>query len=99
MSPGSASRIRPSVALHAILPLAVPGRMLGVWLRGCVRPAALRYRGPGGQLFLLAADDLGYLLRRCGQVVVRDGSRIVPVPAAELLGWRMLACKGVLARE
>jgi hypothetical protein len=73
--------------------------MLGVWLRGCIRPAALRCRGPGGQLFLLVADDLGYLLRRCGLVVVRDGSRIVPVPATQLLGWRVLVREGVLARE
>lgn len=60
---------------------------------------ALRCRGPGGHIFLLAADDLGYLLRRCGEVVVRDGSRIVPLPAAELLGWRAAVREGVLAGE
>jgi hypothetical protein len=30
---------------------------------------------------------------------VRDGSRIVPVPATQLLGWRVLVREGVLARE
>lgn len=90
MFPGSPARLRPGTALHAILPLARPGLVLGVWLRGCSRPAALRCRGPRGPRCLLAADDLGYLLCRCGQVAVRDGERVAPVPAGVLLGWRVL---------
>jgi hypothetical protein len=90
MFPGSPARLRPATALRAILPLARPDIVLGVWLRGCARPAALRCRGTGGLRHLLAADDLGYLIHRCGQVVVRDGERVAPVPAAVLLGWRVL---------
>jgi hypothetical protein len=90
MFPGSPARLRPGTALHAILTLARPGIPLGAWVRGCSNPAALRCAGPGGPRFLLAADDLGYLLRRCGQVAVRDGERIASVPAAVLLGWRVL---------
>jgi hypothetical protein len=90
MFPGSPARLRPGTALHAILPFARPGVVLGIWLRGCARPAAVRCRGPGGLRHLLAANDLGYLLHRCGQVVVRDGERVVPMSAAVLLGWRVL---------
>jgi hypothetical protein len=90
MFPGSPARLRPGTALHAILPLAVPGTTLGVWVRGCGRPAAVRCRGPAGLRFLLIADDLGYLLCRCGHVAVRDGERVAPVPAGVLLRWRVL---------
>jgi hypothetical protein len=39
---------------------------------------------------LLLADDLGYLLRRCPSIVVRDGEEPVALPAPLLLGWRVL---------
>jgi hypothetical protein len=90
MLPGSPARLRPAVPLHTLLPFARPGAVLGIWLRGCGRPAAIRCRGPGGLRHLLAAEDLGYLLRRCGEVAVRDGERITPVPAGVLIGWRVL---------
>lgn len=90
MFPGSPARLRPAVPLHALIPLAHPGVVLGLWLRGCGRPTAIRCRGPGGLRQLLAAEDLGFLLRRCGEVAVRDGERVLPVPAGVLLGWRVL---------
>jgi hypothetical protein len=90
MFPGSPARVRPAVPLPSLLPLAQPGIVLGVWLRGCTRPAAIRCRGPSGLRHLLAAEDLGYLLRRCGRVAVRDGDRVTSVPAAVLVGWRVL---------
>jgi hypothetical protein len=90
MFPGSPTRLRPTVPLRALLTLARPGQVLGVWLRGCARPAAIRSRGAAGLRHLLAAEDLGYLLRRCGEVAVRDGERITRVPAGVLVGWRVL---------
>jgi hypothetical protein len=90
MFPGSPARLRPAVPLHALLPLARPGVVLGIWLRECRRPVAIRCRGPSGLRHLLAADDLGYLLRRCGEVAVRDGERLRPVPTGVLIGWRVL---------
>ena len=90
MFPGSPSRLRPAVPLQALIRFARPGVVLGVWLRGCGRPAAIRCRGPGGLRHLLAAEDLGYLLRRCGEIAVRDGERVTRVPAGVLLGWRVL---------
>ncbi len=90
MFPGSPARLRPAIPLHTLLPLARPGVLLGIWVRGCGRPAAIRCRGPGGLRHLLASEDLGYLLRRCGEVAVRDGERVMPVPAGVLVGWRVL---------
>jgi hypothetical protein len=90
MFPGSPARLRPAVPMHSLLPLARPGIVLGVWSRDCRRPAAIRCRGPGGIRHLLAAEDMGYLLRRCGEVAVRDGERVTPVPAGVLIGWRVL---------
>jgi hypothetical protein len=90
MFPGSPARLRPGVALRSLLSLAHPGAVLGVWVRGCRGPAAIRCRGPSGVRHLLAAEDLGYLLRRCGRIAVRDGEQITLVPSGVLLGWRVL---------
>lgn len=90
MFPGSPARIRASWPLRLLLPLANPGAVLGVWLRGCARPAAIRCHAPAGVRHLLIAEDLGYLLRRCAQVVVRDGERMAPVASGILVGWRVL---------
>jgi hypothetical protein len=92
MFPGSPSRLRPATPLRSLLRLARPDPVLtsGVWLRGCTRPAAIRIRAPDGPRHFLVAEDLGYLLRRCGEVVVRDGERPVSVPAGVLVGWRVL---------
>ncbi len=90
MFPGSPARLRPAVPLHSLIRLARPAVVLGVWVRGCRKPAAIRCRGPGGLRHLLAAEDLGYLLRRCGEVAIRDRERVTRVPAGVLLGWRVL---------
>ena len=90
MFPGSPARLRPAVPLHSLLPLAPPGIVLGIWLRGCRQagryplPRARRPQAPA------CRRDLGYLLRRCGEVAVRDGERVTPVPAGVLVGWRVL---------
>ena len=91
MCPGSPARLRASTPLNCLFSLGTDGQTLGVWLRGCRRPAALRCRARANAgLLLLAADDIGYLLRRCPLVAVRDGERIVPLPASVLLEWRVL---------
>ena len=90
MFPGSPVRVRPAISLRSLIPLARPGSVLGVWLRGCLRPAAIRCPAPGGARHLLVAQDLGYLLCRCARVVVRDGERLTPVPSGVLVGWRVL---------
>lgn len=90
MFPGSPARIVPGWPLRGLLTLAGPGVILGVWLRGCIRPLALRCRGPYGTRHLLVSEDLGFLLRRCARVALRDGRLVRAVPAGALLGCRVL---------
>lgn len=90
MFPGSPARIVATCPLPSLLPLAPPGVVLGVWLRGASRPVAVRCRGACGARHLLLADDLGYLLRRCSLVALRDGRAIRRAPVGLLLRWRVL---------
>ena len=90
MFPGSPARIHHNAVLWPLLDLTEPGRILGVWLRGCGRPQAIRCLGRDGPRGLLASDDLGYLLRRCPRVALRDGERIRALPASVLVGCRVL---------
>jgi hypothetical protein len=39
---------------------------------------------------LLASADLGYLLRRCSRVLVRDGRSATALEAERLIAWRTL---------
>jgi hypothetical protein len=43
-----------------------------------------------GGCALLAATDLGYLLRRCARVVVRRGGAVLALEADRLIAWRTL---------
>ena len=90
MFPGSPARLLPACPLRVLLSLPWSGAVLGAWLRGCTRPLPVRCRGPDGPRQVLCSDDLGYLLRRCEQVALRDGMQVRPVPAAVLLGCRVL---------
>jgi hypothetical protein len=86
MIPGAPSRLPSSFPLRRALGLVHPGDLLGAWVRVGRWPLALR---AGGRA-LLAGHDLGYLLRRCGRVIVRHGHRIVIMDADRLIAWRTL---------
>jgi hypothetical protein len=90
MFPGSPARILPTWPLQALLPLAARNAVLGVWLRGCGRPLKVRCRAPRGPCHFLVSEDLGYLLRRCARVALRDGEAVRAVPAGDLVGCRVL---------
>ena len=86
MLPGAPSRLPPSFPLRRALGLAHPGDPLGAWVRMGRWPLHLR---AGGRA-LLASADLGYLLRRCAAVVVRDGESAAVLDADRLIAWRTL---------
>ncbi len=90
MFPGSPARIVPACPLRPLVALAPLGGVLGVWLRDCVRPTPVRCRTPGGVRHLIAAEDLGYLLRRCAVVALRDGGALRLVSSEVLVRWRVL---------
>jgi hypothetical protein len=86
MLPGAPSRLPSSFPLRRALAFAHPGELLGAWVRVGRWPLHLRARGCA----LLAANDLGFLLRRCARVVVRDGARAGALQAERLIAWRTL---------
>ena len=86
MLPGAPSRLPSSFLLRRALAFAHPGEPLGAWVRMGRWPLHLRARGRA----LLASPDLGFLLRRCGRVVVRDGHGAVALDAERLIAWRTL---------
>jgi hypothetical protein len=86
MLPGAPSRVPPSFPLRRALGLAHPGDPLGAWVRMGRWPLHLR---AGGCALLLSAD-LGYLLRRCTHVLVRDGEAAIALETDQLIAWRTL---------
>lgn len=86
MLPGAPSRLPPAFPLRRALAFAHPGEPLGAWVRVGRWPLHLR----AGGCALLTGADLGYLLRRCGQVVVRSGGHAVALAAEQLIAWRTL---------
>ena len=86
MFPGAPSRLPSSYPLRRALGFAHPGELLGAWVRMGRWPLHLR---AGGRA-LLAAADLGYLLRRCARVLLRVESRSTVLAAETLITWRTL---------
>ena len=86
MLPGAPARLHPSYPLRRALALAHPGELLGAWVRGARTPLPLRAGGRD----LLCAGDLGYLLRRCRRVLVRQRAEVFACDADELIAWRTL---------
>jgi hypothetical protein len=86
MLPGAPSRLPTSFPLRRALGLSHPGDPLGAWVRMGRWPLHLR---AGGRA-LLASADLGYLLRRCPRVLVRDGGAASVLEADQLIAWRTL---------
>ena len=86
MLPGAPSRLPSSIPLRCVLSLGRPGELLGAWVRTGRRPLRLGT----GECTLLVARDLGFLLRRCGRVVVRDGGRARALGGERLIAWRTL---------
>lgn len=90
MLPGPPTQLLPTMPLRALIGLAPPGEVLGAWVRGCHRALRLHAAAFGHMRRLLAAHDLGFLLRRCGRIAIRDGSDVAVLPADRLIAWRTL---------
>jgi hypothetical protein len=90
MLPGPPTPLLPAVSLRALFGLATPGEALGAWVRGCRRVLRLQTGAFGHVSHILAAPDLGFLLRRCTRIAIRDGPDIVVMSAERLLALRTL---------
>lgn len=79
-----------TVTLRELLGHSRPPAQLGAWMRGGVRRMLIHEVPPRSRYPVLASTDLGFLLRRCAEVAVREGNRTVVLPSEAVIEWRAL---------
>jgi hypothetical protein len=72
--------LSPDVTLRELLGYGRPPAQLGAWIRGDVCSGCS----------VLASADLGFLLRRCAEVAVREGNRTTVLASETVIEWRAL---------
>ena len=90
MFPGPPLPLRPDHPLRQLRSVIGSLRNVGAWSRGSTHGLRLYTRGAGWCSYVLIAADLGFLLRRCNRVVVRQGLDIVLLESELLIQWRAL---------
>lgn len=79
----------PDLPLSLLLAYASGSGRLGAWMRSCRRAAYVQDTAAShGRL--LISPDLGFLLRRCSHVAVREGEEPIVLEAERLIQWRTL---------
>jgi hypothetical protein len=90
MFAGAPLPLSPDVPLSHLFALTCGAHPLGAWIRACRhRLRIYRLTKPAGYQ-VLASPDLGFLLRRCGRVAVRQGRQVKVLPSEALIHWRAL---------
>jgi len=82
--------LSPGVTLHELLCHGGPPGQIGAWIRGAVSRLHLHKVPPHSQCLVLASADLGFLLRRCAKVAVREENRTIILPSETVIEWRAL---------
>ncbi len=77
----------PNHPLTLLLDQVRPGETLGAWTRKSTHRLQI-HCAQGGRI--LVSADLGFLLRRCGRVALREGKEPVVLDADRLIQWRAL---------
>jgi hypothetical protein len=80
----------PDFPLRQLLLLLSSEHQAGAWFRGSTRSVRLHGRSNGCCSGVLLAPDLGFLLRLCSGVVVREGANAVLLDSELLIQWRAL---------
>lgn len=78
------------VTLRELLGYGCPSSQLGAWIRGRVRRMHIHEVPPRLRRPVLASTDLGFLLRRCAEVAVREGNRTIVLASETVIAWRAL---------
>jgi hypothetical protein len=76
--------------LRRLLSLNPSRTGFGAWVRGCARSFRLYPTAAGQCSHVLISGDLGFLLRCCSQVAVREGSQPLLLESELLIQWRAL---------
>jgi hypothetical protein len=82
--------LSPDFPLRQLVILAKERESVGAWFRGSNRRIQLHARSRGRYTSILIARDLGFLLRCCGWVAVRQASEVLVLRSEVLIGWRAL---------
>ena len=90
MFPGPPLPLRPDLPLRQLRSVLSSERNVGAWFSGSARWLRLYARSPGWCSDVLISADLGFLLRRCNRVVVRQGLCAVLLECELLIQWRAL---------
>src|SRR3954470_17304006 len=77
-----------STPLQQILTYARHPGILGAWVRGSSQIIHLYETGNGAIGRLLVDADLGNLLSRCEQIILRQGAEVVVLDASTVIQWR-----------
>ena len=87
---GSPLPLSPDVTLRELLGYGRPPGQLGAWIRGNVCRLHIHKVPPHSRCSVLASADLGFLLRRCVEVAVREGNRTIVLASETMIAWRAL---------
>jgi hypothetical protein len=91
MFAGAPLPLPPDVPLSRLLALTSRADLLGAWVGACPYRGVRIYRLTHHNLgHALASQDLGFLLKRCTQVAVRQDSHVIVLPSREVVQWRTL---------
>jgi hypothetical protein len=82
--------LSPDVTLRDLLGYGQPLGQLGAWVRGGVCRLHIYKVPPQSRCSVLASADLGFLLRRCVEVAVREGNRTIVLASETVIEWRAL---------
>jgi hypothetical protein len=90
MFAGSPLPLGPDFPLQQLFTQAACLGAVGVWVQAAKYSAEINGTAGSSGCKLLASPDLGFLLRRCSHVVLREGFQAVVLSAELLIQWRAL---------
>ena len=82
--------LSPDVTLRELIGYGRLPAQLGAWIRGDVCRLHIHKVLPHSGCSVLASADLGFLLRRCAEVAVREGNRTTVLASETVIEWRAL---------
>jgi hypothetical protein len=90
MFAGAPLPLSPDVSLSQLLALTSRADPLGAWVSACRHRVRIYRSAQPALRQVLASSDLGFLLGRCAQVAVREGSQVKVLPSDAVIHWRAL---------
>jgi hypothetical protein len=90
MLAGAPLPLSPRIPLGYLLALPSSADPLGVWVSACGHPVWIYRLAQRNLRRALASSDLGFLLRRCTHVAVREHRCVTVLPSEAVIQWRAI---------